>query len=577
MNNDFSKSPVILSYGVAVLSVVFSTVILLWIKPDLGTAVYVSLFLCAVMFSAWFGGLGPGFLATILAVLALEYCFLPPTNSFAVENTYLPRLLFFSFFALVVVSLIGLQKRSSELLRRSEETLRRSKAQLQLVINTIPALVWTAQPDGSLDFINQVHQEFTGLSLDDVGDWRWTAVIHPEDNARLVGQWRAALAAGEPLEAEARLRRVHGDYRWLLIRAVPLSDESGKIVKWYGTKTDITERKEAEEKLSAREGDLKTIFAILPAGISILDKEGKIIEMNPALQTILGMSTQGLLEGHYVRRKYLRADGTPMPVEEFPSSRAIKEQRQIPDTEIGVVKEDGAIAWTIVSAAPLPGSRSVAVTADITARKNAEIALRTSEALLSNALEIAHLGPWEYDVSKDLFTFNDQFYKLLRTTAEKEGGYTMSSKQYAERFVHPDERSVVGKEIEAAIKSDDPHFSRELEHRIISADGEVGFIAVRFFVVKDSERRTIKTYGVNQDITKRKQGEEGLRKFFRATEQSPDNVFITNKAGIIEYVNGAFVELTGYDKEKAIGSTPRIVKSGAHDQEFYNNLWETIN
>ncbi len=140
-------------------------------------------------------------------------------------------------------------------------------------------------------------------------------------------------------------------------------------------------------------------------------------------------------------------------------------------------------------------------------RKQAEEKLRTSEAQLSNAMEIAKLGYWEYDVADDVFTFNDHFYAIFRTSAEKVGGYRLPSAEYARRFVHPDDMAMVGIETRKAIETTDPHFSRQLEHRIIYADGSVGYISVRFFVVKDAHGRTVKTFGANQDITERKLAE----------------------------------------------------------------------
>lgn len=151
------------------------------------------------------------------------------------------------------------------------------------------------------------------------------------------------------------------------------------------------------------------------------------------------------------------------------------------------------------------------LTAEITERKQAEEALRKSETQLSNALQIAHLGPWEYDTLNDLFTFNDHFYTIFHTTAEQVGGYTMSSAEYAKRFVHPDDAKLVGAAVGEAIESEDPDFSLQLEHRIIYADGGIGYITVRFFIIKDENGRTIRTYGVNQDVTERKQLEEQFR------------------------------------------------------------------
>jgi signal transduction histidine kinase len=126
-------------------------------------------------------------------------------------------------------------------------------------------------------------------------------------------------------------------------------------------------------------------------------------------------------------------------------------------------------------------------------------------------LEMANLGHWEYDIANDLFTFNDQFYKIFHTTAEQSGGYTMHSAEYAQRFVHPGDVAVVVEETRKAIETTDPHFNRTIEHQMLYTDGTVGYISVRFFIVKDSHGRTVKTYGVNQDITKRKRAEEALK------------------------------------------------------------------
>jgi PAS domain S-box-containing protein len=149
---------------------------------------------------------------------------------------------------------------------------------------------------------------------------------------------------------------------------------------------------------------------------------------------------------------------------------------------------------------------------DITERKQMEEELRIQEARLANALKIASLGNWEYDVKKDVFTFNDNFYALFRTTANEMGGYIMSSRDYANTFIHPDDRFMVASEIKQALETSDPFFVRKLEHRIIYADGKPGFITVRYFVVKDKNGKTVKTYGINQDITRRIQTQEALRR-----------------------------------------------------------------
>jgi PAS domain S-box-containing protein len=141
-------------------------------------------------------------------------------------------------------------------LRDLYASLQHSEDRLRLVIDTIPAHVWSTRPDGSVDFVNRRWLETTGLSMEDALGWDWGSVVHPDDLARYVDEWRAALAAGEPTESEVRLRRADGKYRWWLTRNVPLRDEFGNIVNWYGTAIDIEERHRAEDALRRSEAYL---------------------------------------------------------------------------------------------------------------------------------------------------------------------------------------------------------------------------------------------------------------------------------------------------------------------------------
>lgn len=144
---------------------------------------------------------------------------------------------------------------------------------------------------------------------------------------------------------------------------------------------------------------------------------------------------------------------------------------------------------------------------DVTVRRQNERTQIGLQVKLSNAVEMAHLAPWEYDVLNDIFTFNDHFYKLFRTTVEDVGGYTMSAAQYVERFVHPDDFTKIFNVIKAALDTTAPNCSRKLEHRVVFADGSLGYISVRFNILKDATGRTVRTFGVNQDITELKRVE----------------------------------------------------------------------
>ena len=145
------------------------------------------------------------------------------------------------------------RERSQISLTRALAELTKSESRLRTIIDAIPGFVWSAAPDGSVEFLNQRWCDYTGINLQDASGAGWLPAIHPDDADRLLTYWQALLESGEQGEIEARLRRFDGEYRWFLLRACPLRDKSGKIVKWFGTNTDIDDRKRAEEELQCSE------------------------------------------------------------------------------------------------------------------------------------------------------------------------------------------------------------------------------------------------------------------------------------------------------------------------------------
>ncbi len=148
---------------------------------------------------------------------------------------------------------------------------------------------------------------------------------------------------------------------------------------------------------------------------------------------------------------------------------------------------------------------------DITQKKVAEEALRLSRSKLTLAMDIAKLANWEYDVKSNLFLHNDRFYALYGTTVEEQGGQYISPEDYARKFVHPEDINMVKDEIDKALATDDPNYSNQVEHRIVRTDGKIRYVVVRYIIQKDESGKTIKTYGVNQDITDQKKNEFELR------------------------------------------------------------------
>ena len=165
---------------------------------------------------------------------------------------------------------------------------------LQLIIDSTPALIHSGPPDGRLDFFNQCWLDFVGLSLEHLLGWKWTASIHPEDVEAFVEKSRAALEAGEPFEGEARVRRADGVYRWMLHRSVPLRDGQGNIVRWYGSSIDIEDLKRTEDSLQRAFDEINKLKDQLQRENIVLREEvdrasmfEEIVGASPALKAVL--------------------------------------------------------------------------------------------------------------------------------------------------------------------------------------------------------------------------------------------------------------------------------------------------
>ncbi len=141
---------------------------------------------------------------------------------------------------------------------------------LQKLVDSLPAFIFTNRADGYLDYCNQRMLEYVGVPFEALEGWRWGAVVHPDDVAEVTARWQTSLASGELFECEARVRRADGAYRWMLHREVPVRDESGQIVRWYGSSIDIDDRKRAEYEVRKHETVHVTLEAQLQATLNII-------------------------------------------------------------------------------------------------------------------------------------------------------------------------------------------------------------------------------------------------------------------------------------------------------------------
>ncbi|MBY0514341.1 MAG: PAS domain-containing protein [Gemmataceae bacterium] len=167
-------------------------------------------------------------------------------------------------------------------------------AHLQL-LDAIPHLVWVAGPDGGLEYVNRRCLEYAGVTLAQLRAWGWKDLIHPDDAARVAQSWMKAFRAGEDYLIEYRLRRADGAFRWFVVRGQPQRDAAGRVVRWFGTCSDIDDRKTAEAARRATEGLFRAIVERSYEGFALMAADRTVTYVSPAVTRILGYTPDELV------------------------------------------------------------------------------------------------------------------------------------------------------------------------------------------------------------------------------------------------------------------------------------------
>jgi len=385
-------------------------------------------------------------------------------------------------------------------LRDLYATLQSSEDRLRLVIDTIPTMVWTALPDGLVDFVSRSWLEYTGCSLQGLLGRGWKEVAHPEDLDRTAAKWQAALATGQPYECEVRTRTAGGSYRWCLSRAVPLRDELGKIVKWYGTNTDIDERKKAEAKLRRSEAFLAEAQSLSRTGsFGWRPSTGEIVWSEETFRIFqydrITIPTAELVlqrvhpeDVGLVKRTIERAsqDGNDFEHEY---------RLLIPD---GSVKHVHVVARA--SSDESGGVEFVGAVMDVTVAKRAEEALRRSESYLAEAQRLSHTGSWAWNPAGDIRYWSEECYSVLGF--DPHGGQPRFETFF--QRIHPDDQAK-NKEMAKAVMQEKSDF--EQDYRILHPGGEVRDIHVVGHPVLNPSGDFVEFVGTVMDVTERKRAE----------------------------------------------------------------------
>jgi PAS domain S-box-containing protein len=403
---------------------------------------------------------------------------------------------------------------------------------IRLVIDTAPAMLHSARPDGYVDFFNKRWLEYVGVSLEDIAGWQWTKVIHPEDVEGVVGKWRSSVATGEPFEAEARLRRADGEYRLMLLRKVPLRDEAGSVVKWYGSAFDIEDRKRAEEELKTSEAKHRVIVEAASDAVISMDESGSILLANPATARIFGYNPAELI-------------GKPLTILMPEFMRKLHEagfrqylatgQRHLnwQGAEVTALRKNGKEFPVEVSFGEMISNGHKVFTGfirDISEKKRAEDELRQQKEIFQKIFENIPVT-----IS---FVGQDGHIEMVNPEWERTLGWTLEEMRFPEMYPDPQHRQAVLDLIATSTR-------RWIDRKVRVRDGRVIDMTVAVVNLSDGTR-----VAIGRDITERKRAEEALRRaadFDEAALKSlGEGLYTLDTNGLVTSMNPAAEELFGW-------------------------------
>jgi PAS domain S-box-containing protein len=379
---------------------------------------------------------------------------------------------------------------------------------IRLVVDTIPTLAWSAGPDGSADFFNQRWLDYTGLSAEQALGSGWQVAIHPDDLPRILETFREALNSVKPYEVEGRFRRFEGEFRWFLFRGSPLRDRSGKVAKWYGTNTDLEERKRAEDALRKSEERWRSVFENSAIGVALTDHNGRFLATNHVFQAMVGYTEEELRAVNFpdlTHEDYREANWALI-------TELVEGKRRQFQIEKKYRRKDGSLIWVSNNVSLVPGTERVprfimALTEDITERKHAEQARRRSEAYLAEAQRLAKTGSWAYSPAAEKGIYwSDEMLRIFGLDPQRSN---LPDREEFLRMVHPEDRDRFNERIDKAFREKADFVQ---DYRIVLTDGTVKHIHGIGHPVLDETGNIIEYVGTDVDVTERKRAEEKLRR-----------------------------------------------------------------
>jgi diguanylate cyclase (GGDEF)-like protein/PAS domain S-box-containing protein len=392
--------------------------------------------------------------------------------------------------------------------KEAEGRLREAEERYRTLVETVPAVTYTDRAVGSYPdlavYTSPQIEELVGYSVQEWLDPErvlWEERLHPEDRTWVLTADERSRASGEPFSEEYRLLAKDGSVVWVRDEAVLLRNEAGEPLYWQGVLVDVTDRMEVEEALRESEERYRAVVELSAESIWLFDPDTKqVLESNTTFQEMFGYTAEEL-------RIMTNYDFVAHNREDIDAAvqRLVQERRGF-SGERKYRRKDGTLLDVEVSGTVIPyrGREVVCgVARDITERKQAEEAVRRSEARLAEAQRLARLGGWEWDVQTDEISWSDEVYRIYGFAPQE---FVPSFQRFME-VVNPDDRGLIEGVIDGALNAQRPY---DLEHRIIRPDGEVRWVHRRAEVVRDEAGDALRMVGTVHDITERKALEERL-------------------------------------------------------------------